>query len=59
MKQGSSLLALGPLSQLENQKLEKETINSVLQTRHIWVSSNIIVLGCYVQFYKPKNGCTC
>jgi hypothetical protein len=54
MKQGSCLLALDLLSQLENQRLQKEKINSILWIGDIWVPSNITVLDVVLNFTDQK-----
>jgi len=54
MKQGFTSLALGPLNQLENQKLKKEKINYILGINDLWIPLDFTIPGCCAQFYKPK-----
>jgi hypothetical protein len=54
VKPSSTSLALGPLSHLENQKLEREMIKSIPRVGDLWIPSNITIPRCYVQFYMPK-----
>jgi hypothetical protein len=46
--QGSTLLVLGPLSKLEDQRLERKKIELVFSIGDIWTPSDIIILGCCV-----------
>jgi hypothetical protein len=46
--QGSTLLVLGPLSKLEDQRLERKRIELVISVVDIWTPSYVIILGCRV-----------
>jgi hypothetical protein len=54
MKQGFTPLALGPLNQLENQKLEKENINYIPRISDLWIPLDFTIPRCCAQFYRPK-----
>jgi len=51
VKPSSTSLALGPLSHLENQKLEREKIKSIPRVGNLWIPLDITIPRCYVQFY--------
>lgn len=54
MQQGSTSLALGPLNQLENQRLKKEKINYIQRINDLWIPLDLTILRCCAQFYRPK-----
>jgi hypothetical protein len=57
VKQGSTSLALGPLNQLENLKLEKKKKkkknNYITRMSGLWIPLNFTIPVCCVQFYIP------